>query len=298
MTVPKTLAVFDEAIYAREFVTPVPAKPVVIKAKWGARLRKIPWLSLIIVAVLVGWGTVPALFTHFDPAISETALKLTPPSLHNWWGTDHLGRDVYARVVYGARSTVLSALLAVSIGLTVGSALGLVSGYLGGVVDAVVGGFLEVLLAIPSLLLALIFVATFGYDTTNTSIAVGISSIALFARLMRSEVLWVKSQAFVEAARVSGAKSLVVLVSHILPNAFSGVFAIAVTQFGVAILAIASLAFLGYGSPPPASDWGLLISHGRDYLMSAPWIVVIPSAAIIVTVLAVNRIAAFLKGAR
>jgi peptide/nickel transport system permease protein len=189
---------------------------------------------------------------------------------------------------------VSSALVAVVIGVVVGGLIGLLSGFLGGVVDVVLARFVDVLLAIPSFLLAVVIVSALGFQTINAATATGISAVAVFARVLRSEVLKTRSAVFVEAALVLGGSRWHVLLRHVLPNASRSVLQLAVLQFGLSILVIASLAFLGYGDPPPASDWGLLVSAGKDYPL-APWLVWAPALVTIATVLSVNRISRWLR---
>jgi peptide/nickel transport system permease protein len=257
-----------------------------------SRLRGLPCIPVVVLTLVLVSALFPWAFTSYDPDYGDTAMKLSPPSPQFWLGTDHLGRDLYTRLVFGASSTILSAAVAVVIGFVVGGLLGLLSGFLGGWVDNVITGVLEVIMAIPGLLLALIIVASFGYETINTSIAVGIASIATFGRLMRTETRGVKSQLYVEAAQVLGAKKVDALFSHVLPNSLTSVLSVAIVQFGSVILSIAALAFLGYGSPPPASDWGLLVANGKDYLLNSPWLVFFPSLAIVFVVVSLNRLSA------
>lgn len=259
-----------------------------------ARLRPSVVLSFAVVAVVLAWSVAPTLFTSHDPAVGVTADLFQPPSAAHWFGTDHLGRDVYARVVHGTASSVTSALVAVAIGLLVGGLVGLLAGFLGGLVDVVLARFVDVLLAIPSFLLAVVVVSALGFETINAAIATGVSAVAVFARVMRSEVLRTRSAVFVEAAAVLGANRWQVLTRHVLPNASRSVLQLAVLQFGLSILVIAGLAFLGYGDPPPASDWGLLISVGKDYPL-APWLVHAPALVTVATVLSVNRISRWLR---
>ncbi len=178
-----------------------------------------------------------------------------------------------------------------------GSAIGLASGFRGGWVDTVLGRFVDVLLAIPGFLLAVVIVSSLGFQTINAAIATGVSAVAVFARLMRAEVIRVRSAAFVEASYLEGGNRLHALLGHILPNAYRSVLVLAVLQFGTSILVIASLAFLGYGDPPPASDWGLLVASGKTY-PTAPWLVYAPALVIVVTVLSVNRISRWLRKAK
>jgi len=251
-------------------------------------------VSFLVVALVVGWSVAPGVFSTQDPVNGVPADLFAAPSGAHWFGTDHLGRDEFARVVHGTASSVSSALVAVAIGLVVGGLIGLLAGFLGGLVDTVLARFVDVLLAIPSFLLAVVIVSALGFQTINAAIATGVSAVAVFARVLRSEVLKARSAVFVEAALVLGGSRWHVLLRHVLPNASRSVVQLAVLQFGLSILVIAALAFLGYGDPPPASDWGLLISAGREYPL-APWLVWAPALVTIVTVLSVNRISRWLR---
>lgn len=251
-------------------------------------------LSFAIVALVIGWSLAPGLFTGHDPVNGVPADKLLAPSLAHWFGTDHLGRDLYARVVYGTASSVTSALIAVSIGVLAGGTVGLLAGFLGGWVDTVCARLVDVLLAIPNFLLAVIVVTALGFDTLNVAIATGVSAVAVFARVMRAEAIKTRQATFVEASFLFGGSRWHILTRHVLPNASRSALPLAVLQFGLSILVIASLAFLGYGDPPPASDWGLLISIGKDYL-KWPWLVYAPAFVTIATVLSVNRISRWLR---
>jgi peptide/nickel transport system permease protein len=234
------------------------------------------------------------LFTSHDPASGVPADKLLGPSAAHWFGTDHLGRDLYTRVVYGTASSVTSALIAVVIAAVAGGLIGLLAGFLGGWMDIVLARLVDVLLAIPNFLLAVIVVTAIGFDTTNAAVATGVSAVAVFARVMRSEVIKTRQAVFVEASFLMGGSRWHILLRHVLPNASRSVLPLAVLQFGLSILVIASLAFLGYGDPPPASDWGLLISIGKDYL-KWPWLVYAPAFVTIATVLSANRISRWLR---
>ncbi|MFG1477868.1 ABC transporter permease [Xanthobacter sp. V4C-4] len=261
------------------------------------RVRALPpavALAFAVLAVVLAWSACPGLFTSQDPYVGDTAQKLLPPGARYWFGTDHLGRDLYTRVVHGTWSSVTSAAIAVFIGLVLGGLLGLIGGFIGAWVDGAVSRLVDVLLAIPHFLLAVVIVSSFGFETLNVAIATGVSSVAVFARLMRSEVLKTGTSAFVEAARLAGGSRAHILLRHVLPNACRSVVALAVLQFGTSILVIAGLAFLGYGDPPPAADWGLLVSSGKDY-PSSPWLVAAPALAIVSTVLAINRVSRFIR---
>ncbi|MET3912588.1 peptide/nickel transport system permease protein [Bradyrhizobium sp. S3.3.6] len=251
-------------------------------------------LSFAVIAIVIAWSVAPSLFTGHSPIVGVPADKLLSPSTAHWFGTDHLGRDLYTRVVYGTASSVTSALIAVVIAAVAGGLIGLLAGFLGGRVDIVLARLVDVLLAIPNFLLAVIVVTALGFDTTNAAIATGVSAVAVFARVMRAEVIKTRQAIFVEAAFLLGGSRWHILLRHVLPNASRSVLPLAVLQFGLSILVIASLAFLGYGDPPPASDWGLLISIGKDYL-KWPWLVYAPAFVTIATVLSVNRISRWLR---
>ena len=251
-------------------------------------------LAFAVIAIVIAWSLAPSLFTSHDPASGVPADKLLGPSAAHWFGTDHLGRDLYTRVVYGTASSVTSALIAVVIAAVAGGLIGLLAGFLGGWMDIVLARLVDVLLAIPNFLLAVIVVTAIGFDTTNAAVATGVSAVAVFARVMRSEVIKTRQAVFVEASFLMGGSRRHILLRHVLPNASRSVLPLAVLQFGLSILVIASLAFLGYGDPPPASDWGLLISIGKDYL-KWPWLVYAPAFVTIATVLSVNRISRWLR---
>jgi peptide/nickel transport system permease protein len=220
---------------------------------------------------------------------------MQPPSLHHLFGTDEIGRDLWTRVLYGSALTIKATITAIAIGLVAGLSFGVVSGFYGGWVDALIMRIVDTLLAIPSLLFALAIISSVGYGTIPVALAVGLGVIPGFARTTRAEVLRVKTQPFVEAARASGASWMRVLVRHILPNSWGPVAVLAVLDAGVVIIAIASLSFLGFGAPPPASEWGTLISDGRDYLVTSWWLSLLPGLFVALLVLSLNHISKTLQ---
>ncbi|MGY0390454.1 ABC transporter permease [Nocardioides sp. WG-D5] len=263
----------------------------------AAGLRRVPptvAVSLLWLAVIVAWSLAPGLFTSHDPAAGVPTDKLLGPGAAHWFGTDDLGRDLFARVVHGSASSVSSALISVAIGVVAGSLIGLLAGFLEGWVDTVLARFVDVLLAIPGFLFAVVIVSALGFRTVNAAIATGVVAVAVFARVMRAEVIKVRQATFVEASYLQGGSRLQILLTHILPNASRSIVPLAVLQFGVAILVIAGLAFLGYGDPPPASDWGRLVADGEKFPF-APWLIYAPAAVIVATVLALNRISRWLR---
>lgn len=262
-------------------------------AALAARLRRIqPGLVLawLVLATVILWALVPGLFTGSDPLEGIPGGQLKGPSALHLLGTDSLGRDLYARVVYGAVHSLSGALAAVGVGLAVGTALGLAAGSVGGWIDDVVMRIVDVLLSIPTLLLSLSIIILLGFGTVNAAIAVGATAIAGFARLTRSEVVRVRRAEFVEAAFGSGGRFVAVLWRHILPNSLTSVIAYTALQFGWAILQISTLGFLGYGAPPPTPEWGLLIAEGRNYIATAWWLTAVPGLIVVAVVLSANRI--------
>ncbi len=253
-------------------------------------------VSIAIVVLVVLSAFWPGLFTSQDPLHGVPAQNFKAPSSAHWFGTDELGRDVFSRVVHGAQLSLKATLIAVAVAFVVGGLLGLVAGFVGRWVEDVIMRFVDVLLSIPALFLSLALVTALGYGTVKVAIAVGIASVAGFARVMRSEVLRVRQAVFVEASRSCGTRWYSVLGRHVLPNAMGPVIVLATLDFGGAILAVSSLSFLGYGAPPPAPEWGTLISGGRNYLSNAWWLTALPGLTIAATVLATNRIARALDG--
>ena len=261
-----------------------PSRPRRRFRAWGL------YLASAVVAVAVLWAVIPGAFAPGDPLTGVPADKLLPPSAAHWFGTDALGRDLFGRVVHGAVHSLSGALIAVTVGLALGTLLGAVAGATGGVVDDVLMRIVDVLLAIPGLLLSLSVIILLGFGTVNAAIAVGLGSVAAFARLMRAEVARVRRTEYVEAAYGSGGTFVAVLRRHVLPNALTPIIALAALQFGTAILAISTLGFLGYGAPPPTPEWGLLIADGRNYIATAWWLTALPGLVVVAVVLSANRI--------
>ncbi|MFI8183244.1 ABC transporter permease [Actinacidiphila glaucinigra] len=252
--------------------------------------------SALVVVLVVLASFRPGLFTSRDPLEGVPSQNFRGPSGEHWFGTDELGRDLFSRVVHGAQLSLKATLIAVGVAFVVGGLLGLLAGFVGRWVDDVLMRVVDVLLSIPALFLSLALVTALGYGTVKVAVAVGIASVAGFARVARSEVLRVRQAVFVEASRSCGARWYSVLGRHVLPNAAGPVVVLATLELGTAILSVSALSFLGYGAPPPAPEWGTLISHGRNYLGNAWWLTALPGLVIAATVLATNRIARALDG--
>ncbi|NWC72469.1 ABC transporter permease [Pseudomonas sp. P7759] len=248
-------------------------------------------LALLLVLFALISAVAPHVLTSFDPYATSPVDKLRAPNLTHWFGTDELGRDLFTRVVYGSSLSMLAASLAVGIALLGGLGLGILSGFAGGRIDSVIMRFVDVLLALPGVLLALAIVTAIGFGTVPVAIAVGVGIIPGFARTTRAEVLRVKTLPYVEAARLGGASWSRTLLRHILPNAWGPVAVLATLDFGAAILATAGLSFLGFGAVPPAAEWGTLIANGRHFLITAPWVSLLPGLFLVAVVFSLNHIA-------
>lgn len=248
-------------------------------------------LAALVIALILAWVISPGLFTGQDPLGGSVADRLHGPGGAHLFGTDELGRDVFTRVVYGTRATIGSAALAVGLGLGVGGTFGLVAGFAGGWADDLLMRGVDLLLAIPAILLSMAVITAWGEGTVKVSFAVGLSSVASISRTMRSEVVRIRVADYVDAARSAGVRRLVILLRHVLPNSWRPVLVLATLEIGYAILAVASLSFLGYGVQPPAPDWGSMVSDGGDYLATAWWLVTLPGLVVVVLVLSVNHVA-------
>jgi peptide/nickel transport system permease protein len=253
-------------------------------------------LAVVVLVIVLLWAAVPSLFTSYDPIKGLPGQQLRAPSWTHILGTDALGRDLFARLVHGSVHSLSGALAAVAIGLALGTTLGVLAGSLGGRTDTVIMRLVDVLLSIPVLLLSLSIIILLGFGTLNAAIAVGITSVASFARIVRSEVVTVRRSEYVEAAFGSGGTFPSVLWRHIMPNSLTSVIAFAALQVGSAILQLSTLGFLGYGAPPPTPEWGLLIAEGRNYIATAWWLTAAPGVVVVLVVLCVNRISQAIGG--
>jgi ABC-type dipeptide/oligopeptide/nickel transport system permease subunit len=240
-------------------------------------------LLLFILAALAA-----PLLTAYDPNQNQLLEALQDPSPKHPLGTDHLGRDALARVLYGGRLSLMIGFLAVLIGLIAGVPLGAISGYYGGWIDLVIQRFVDVLLSFPNFLLALSLVAALGPGLTNVIVAVGISAVPSFVRLVRASALSIRESSYVEAARCIGVDDSTIIRRHILPNALAPVIVQATLFLGSAILVAAGLGFLGLGVQPPTAEWGSMLGEGRQYIFSNPNSATFPGLAIFLSVVAFN----------
>jgi peptide/nickel transport system permease protein len=244
--------------------------------------------GLAVIALVVLMAVLAPVLSPYDPLHQDVNNLLGPPTPFHPFGTDNTGRDVLSRVIWGARVSLIAGLVSVAIALVVGCAIGLAAGYWGGRLDSVLMRLIDAVLSFPALVLALALGAVLGAGLGGVLIALGVVYTPTFARLMRGQVLSVRTREFVQAARVIGGADTWILWRHVLPNAATPIVVQASLSIGFAILAEASLSFLGLGVQPPEPSWGSMINAGRGYLQQAPWMVFGPGAALFVTVLGLN----------
>ena len=245
-------------------------------------------VGLVILCVFASIAVVAPLATTYDPEQMRLDQKLLAPSPTHLLGTDHLGRDILARLAYGARFSLLICFAAVGVGVLIGVPLGAVSGFYGGWLDLVIQRVIDVLLSFPGFLLALSLVAVLGVGISNVIIAVGLGVAPAFVRLVRACTLSIRSRDYVEAARVTGASGIKIIWRHVLPNTLAPVVIQATLGLGAALLTAAGLGFLGLGVQPPTPEWGSMLGEGRSYIFSNPNLATFPGVAIFLTVLGFN----------
>ena len=254
------------------------------------RLRPGLLLAGVFVALLLLAAALPAALAPYDPLDASARMAFQPPGSVHWLGTDENGRDVLSRLIHGVRSSLFMGLAATALGLAWGALLGLLSGLGPRWLDAALMRAIDVLLAFPDLLLALVIITFFGQGTANLILAVGIAGVPRYARLVRAQTLNVRNAGYVEAAVTLGQSQLAVVLRHILPNAFKPVLILATIGIGGTITAGAALSFLGFGAPPPAPEWGGMMAIGRSFLANAPWLVAWPALVITLTVVSISAI--------
>jgi ABC-type dipeptide/oligopeptide/nickel transport system permease subunit len=253
--------------------------------------------GLLILAVMLVLVFTAPLWQPHNPERQQLSRVLRPMSAVNPLGTDHLGRDILARLLYGGRLSLLIGFLAVGIGLAIGVPLGALSGFQGGWTDLVIQRFADILLSFPGFLLALSLVSILGVGLRNVIISVGISAIPSFIRLVRSSVLSIREQVFVEAARALGQRAWIIILRHVLPNAMAPIIVQGTLNLGSSILVAAGLGFLGLGVQPPTAEWGTMLGEGRQYIFRAPAITLFPGLAIFLAVLGFNLLGDGLRDA-
>ena len=250
-------------------------------------------LFLVLLAVFADF-----LFDYEEVVIKQnTAIRLQGPSAEHWFGTDEFGRDILARLVHGGRISLVVGVVAVSIALVLGGTLGAISGFFGGKVDMLISRAMDILLAVPSLLLSITIVSALGPSIMNLMIAIAVSSVPGYARIVRSSVMTVRDNEFVEAAKAIGANDAQIIASHILPNCLAPIIVQVSLKVASAILSTSGLSFLGLGVKAPTPEWGSMLSGGRAYLRNAPHLTVFPGLCIMLTILSMNLLGDGLRDA-
>jgi len=250
--------------------------------------NKLAMAGLLLIGCLLVLAAIGPMVAPYPPLVPDPINRLKGPSWAHPFGTDSLGRDIVSRVIYGSRISIVIGLIAVSIALIPGPILGLLAGYYGRRLDEPIMRFMDVMLAFPAILLAIFITAILGPSLLNTMIAVGIVYIPHYARIVRSAVLSLKEQEFVQAVRSVGGTNLRIIALHILPNTIPPIIVYATLGMGTAVLQAAALGFLGLGAQPPTPEWGAMLSEGRQYIQNAPHVAAFPGLAILTLVLGFN----------
>ena len=267
---------------------------------WQRLIRnKMAMLGLAILLTLIGLAVLaPVLFDYDTQVVAQDlSIRLQGPSAAHWFGTDEFGRDIFVRMVYGARVSLVVGLISVSVSLVIGGCLGAFAGFYGGKVDLIIMRVMDVFLAVPSILLAMTIVAALGTDLVYVMLAIGISGVPNFARIVRAAVMGVKDQEFVEAARAIGASNATIIFREVIPNCLAPIIVQATLSVAGAILSTASLSFIGLGVQPPDPEWGAMLSGGRNFMRDALHLTLFPGLAIVITVLALNLLGDGLRDA-
>jgi peptide/nickel transport system permease protein len=275
----------------------LPLSPVssIARSGWASRIPLTVWLAGAFLLVLAFSMAFPRAVTPYDPLVSDVAHAMQPPDATHWFGTDRIGRDVFARVIYGARYSLLIGLSSMVVALLIGLVLGVTAGLGRRAVDESASRVFDVLSAFPPVLLSLFVVTFLGQGIVNIAIAVGIAGIPKFGRVLRSQTLVVRRADYVTHAVTYGVSRARVFVRHILPNVLAVVPVIATIDIGSAIIAVSALSFLGLGPQPPTPEWGVMLAEGRDVLRVAWWPSVFPGLAITLNVMAFSLIGKFLS---
>jgi peptide/nickel transport system permease protein len=254
-------------------------------------------VGLVIIATFIAIALLAPLISPYDPVATNWALVRKPWSATHWFGTDELGRDIFTRVIYGARASLMAGLISVCIAISIGVPLGLLSGYRGGFIDSLISRITDAMLACPFLILAIALAAFLGPNLGNAMIAIGITSTPIFVRLTRAQVMNVKVEDYVEAARAIGNPPWRIALFHILPNILPALLVQATLSIAAAIIAEAALSFLGLGQQPPSPSWGSMLNAAQRFLTTAPWMAIWPGSAIFLTVLSFNLLGDGLRDA-
>ena len=263
------------------------------------RKNKLAMLGLAILVVMVALAVCADWIADYDTNVTgmNMAERLQTPSAKHWFGTDSYGRDVFARIIHGSRLSLSLSIFAMLAAVAIGSIIGAIAGYYGGRVDDVLMRLMDILLAIPPMLMSISIVAALGHSMVNLMIALSLAYIPVFARVIRSSILTVKGQEFIEAAKACGTSNARIILRHIIPNAIGPIIVQATLAMGSTILIISSLSFMGMGIQPPQPEWGTMLYEGRDLIRTSPYLVIFPGIAIALAVLSLNLLGDGLRDA-
>jgi peptide/nickel transport system permease protein len=250
--------------------------------------RRAALVGLTVVAFFIALSILAPIVSPYDPLATNWAMVRKPPSMLHLFGTDEIGHDILARIIWGSRASLMAGIISVSLALAIGVPIGLLTGYVGGIVDATVMRLIDAMLAIPFLILAIALAAFLGPNLTNAMIAIGVSQMPVFVRLTRGQVLSVKHEEYVEAAYAVGNSARRIVLRHILPNIIPPLLVQATLATAAAIIAEASLSFLGLGQQPPDPSWGSMLNSAKNFMSQAPWMAIWPGLAISSLVLSLN----------
>lgn len=263
------------------------------------RRNRLAMLGLALMSAILLLAMFADVIADYDTEVIGMNMmeRLQTPSAKHWFGTDGYGRDVFARIIHGSRLSLSLSILSMLIAVAIGSMIGAISGYFGGRVDDVLMRLMDMLLAIPPMLMSISIVAALGRSMANLMLALALAYMPVFARVIRSSILSVKDQEFVEAARACGTSDARIILRHIIPNAVGPIIVQATLAMGSSILTISSLSFMGMGIQPPQPEWGTMLYEGRDLIRTSPYLVIFPGAAIAVSVLSLNLLGDGLRDA-
>ncbi|SFN98550.1 ABC transporter permease [Proteiniclasticum ruminis] len=259
--------------------------------------NKAAMLGLLVMVILILAAVFADYVAPYGYDDQDLMRRFQTPNKDHWFGTDNFGRDIFSRIVYGAQVSLKVGLIAVGIAMFIGGALGAVAGFYGGKIDNVIMRFIDILLAVPSILLAISIVAALGPELRNVMIAVGIGSIPSYGRIVRASVLSLRDQEFIEAARAVGADDTRLILKHIIPNSMAPLIVQATIGVANAILSAAGLGFIGLGIQPPLAEWGAMLNSGRQYIRDYPHLTAFPGLAIMITIFALNLLGDGLRDA-
>ena len=275
----------------------LPARGLRLVARAPILANPLNLVAIALIVILAACALLAPVLAPYDPLAQDLAVRLKPPSPEHWLGSDSLGRDIASRILYGARISLLVGVVVVASAGVFGTFVGLVAGYAGGLVDEALMRLTEVFLAFPALILAMAIAGALGPSLTNAIIAIAAVTWAVYARLVRGQILSLRQREFVEAARAMGASRRRIVLRHLLPNTLASLMVQASFDMGSSIIAAAGLSFIGFGAQPPTPEWGVMISEGRNFISTQPWLSLFPGLAILLAVGSFNLLGDGLRDA-